>query len=565
MFSDKPVTSIKDALFMKLCGRFPVSLLHARTGNLVDIIYVSGADLVSDVTFGILASYGNRIGAVRMRLMLDGHRLSDKDTLSNAGVVEWSELTIDFEAPYKLLLCISGDSEVEVWDLGGNLEHTLRGHTDEVSSAEFSPDDSLIVTAGCDGTAKLWSAASGLCILTFVGHGDSVNTAVFNHDGTAVLTGSSDGTAKHWSVDSARCIRTLTHVPACKDCVMAALSPRDDGIALTATKKGLILWDLGSGTPIWHQLHSGTHVSRKLDNFSPRGKWLLSISPHLGHDVHVWDVGRTCLHHRRLDGHTAPVSEASFSMDGSQVLTASNDHTAKVWSLSPDRKVRTFQHDSAVFGAAFCPKGLQIVTLSGHSAWLWDICNQSCLRRLFLPHTSLDAAFTPDGEFVWTGHDSSQALWDSASGRQWYWLGLADQTYFAFSRHRGDCKGGERNQHSILCKPKSRKTEACIQAGDMEPAQVCHRMDSQSTTGHVETTWPEGSSTGPTGGCRPAQDMVGHSTGTCVHKITIIFSPAAEGRPANEDERSPRRPNKRRQSDCGLSRPDPETVPSRRA
>ena len=468
----------EDTQSLKQDFLFPVSPLHARTGNLVDTIWVSGTDLVLGVTFRILASYGNRIGAVRLRLMLDGHRLADKDTLNDAGVVEWSELTIDFEALYKLLLCISGDSEVEVWDLGGNLEHTLRGHTDEVSSAEFSPDDSLIVTAGCDGTAKLWSAVSGLCILTFVGHGDSVNTAVFNHDGAAVLTGSSDGTAKHWSVDSARCIRTLTHVPACKDSVTAALSPRDDGIALTATRKGLILWDLGSGTPIWHQLHSGTHVSRKLDNFSPCGKWLLSISAHPGHDVHVWDVGCTCLHHRRLDGHTAPVSEASFSMDGSQVLTASNDHTAKVWSLSPDRKVRTFQHDSAVFGAAFCPKGLQIVTLSGHSAWLWDICNQSCLR-LFLPHTSLDAAFTPDGEFVWAGHDSSQALWDSASGRQWYWLGLADQTYFAFSRHRGGCKGGERNQHSILCKPKSRQTEACIQAGDMELVQARHRMDSQ--------------------------------------------------------------------------------------
>ena len=93
---------------MKQCGLFPVSLLHARTGNLVDIIYVSGADLVSDVMFGTLASYGNRIGAVRLRLMLDGHRLADKDTPNDAGVVRWSMLTIDFDAPYKLPLCIKG-------------------------------------------------------------------------------------------------------------------------------------------------------------------------------------------------------------------------------------------------------------------------------------------------------------------------------------------------------------------------------------------------------------------------------------------------------------------------
>jgi WD40 repeat protein len=64
------------------------------------------------------------------------------------------------------------------------------------------------------------------------------------------------------------------------------------------------------------------------------------------------------------------VLEVSFSMDGSQVPTASDDHTAKVRSLGPDLKVRTFQHDSAVFGASFCPKGLRIVTLSGESAWL---------------------------------------------------------------------------------------------------------------------------------------------------------------------------------------------------
>ena len=86
---------------------------------------------------------------------------------------------------------------METWELRGYLGHTLRGHKDEVNSAEFSPDDSPIVTAGRDGTAELWSAPSGLCIRTFVDHRGEVNSAVFNHDGTAVLTGSSEGTGKH--------------------------------------------------------------------------------------------------------------------------------------------------------------------------------------------------------------------------------------------------------------------------------------------------------------------------------------------------------------------------------
>ena len=98
----------EDTPSMKQDFLFPVSPLRARTGKLADTICVSGADLVSDVTFRILASYGNRIGAVLCRLMLDGHRLADKDTPNDAGVVRWSMLTIDFDAPYKLPLCIKG-------------------------------------------------------------------------------------------------------------------------------------------------------------------------------------------------------------------------------------------------------------------------------------------------------------------------------------------------------------------------------------------------------------------------------------------------------------------------
>lgn len=34
--------------------------------------------------------------------------------------------------------------------------HTLQGHTDSVSCCSWSPDDSLLVTAGFDKTVKLW-------------------------------------------------------------------------------------------------------------------------------------------------------------------------------------------------------------------------------------------------------------------------------------------------------------------------------------------------------------------------------------------------------------------------
>ena len=64
-----------------------------------------------------------------------------------------------------------------------------------------------IVTADEDGTAKIWSSASGACLRTLCGHVFCVVSAVFSPDGNAVLTGSRDRTAALWSVASGMCMR----------------------------------------------------------------------------------------------------------------------------------------------------------------------------------------------------------------------------------------------------------------------------------------------------------------------------------------------------------------------
>ena len=69
------------------------------------------------------------------------------------------------------------------------------GHTRQVNSAVFSPDGQQVLTASRDKTAKVWSAASGACLLTLEGHEDWINSAGFSPDGQQVLTASVDKTA----------------------------------------------------------------------------------------------------------------------------------------------------------------------------------------------------------------------------------------------------------------------------------------------------------------------------------------------------------------------------------
>jgi hypothetical protein len=74
----------------------------------------------------------------------------------------------------------------------------LKGHTDAISSASFSPDGSRIVTASYDRTARVWDARTGAEVLSLKGHTDRVSAASFSADGSRILTASWDNSVKVW-------------------------------------------------------------------------------------------------------------------------------------------------------------------------------------------------------------------------------------------------------------------------------------------------------------------------------------------------------------------------------
>jgi WD40 repeat protein len=72
----------------------------------------------------------------------------------------------------------------------------LKGHTDRIWHAKFSPDGQHIVTASDDKTARIWNAANGQLASELKGHTDRVLHAEFSPDGQRILTASDDGTAR---------------------------------------------------------------------------------------------------------------------------------------------------------------------------------------------------------------------------------------------------------------------------------------------------------------------------------------------------------------------------------
>ena len=116
---------------------------------------------------------------------------------------------------------------------------TLRGHTERLLSAVFSPNGTQVVTASMDRTARIWDPATGAELRVLTGHTDSVLFAAFNHNGTRVVTGSNDGTAKVWGA------RVGDEVPGFRhgDQIYAAsFSPKGDRI-MTSGRDGTKVWN----------------------------------------------------------------------------------------------------------------------------------------------------------------------------------------------------------------------------------------------------------------------------------------------------------------------------------
>ena len=95
-----------------------------------------------------------------------------------------------------------------------------------------------------------------------------------------------------------------------------------------------------------------------------------------GYDKKVAKVGdaRTRVEELSLTGHTDRIISASFSPDGSRIVTASVDGRLKVWDPTTGTEFLSLKgHTGVEWSASFSPDGLRIGTSSKDgTAKVWD-------------------------------------------------------------------------------------------------------------------------------------------------------------------------------------------------
>ena len=102
--------------------------------------------------------------------------------------------SVDF-SPNGSRIVSAANNMAYVWDVP-SLKQTiaLKGHTDEVQSAAFSPDGNHIATASFDTTVRIWDSASGQEKVV-LNHESIVTFVTFSPDGAFVVCDGRRGAA----------------------------------------------------------------------------------------------------------------------------------------------------------------------------------------------------------------------------------------------------------------------------------------------------------------------------------------------------------------------------------
>ncbi len=109
--------------------------------------------------------------------------------------------------------------------------------------------------------------------------------------------------------------------------------------------------------------------------------------------------------------HEAEIQTAVFSPDGSKILTASWDDTAKLWDLTGKLLADFKGHTDDVSSAVFSPDGSKILTASSDkTAGLWDLTGELLAELKGHKAVVTSAVFSPDGKRIITASDDGTVI-----------------------------------------------------------------------------------------------------------------------------------------------------------
>jgi WD40 repeat protein len=367
-------------------GRVTTSLIDVGTRRVRATLRERGVDALAFSPDGSLLATGSTDRTARLWRVPSGRLVH---LLPQRGHV----VAVRFSPRGRSLVTSSTDGSAAVWSVRRGIRMLLlTGSTGAATDAAFSPDGKYVAVAFTDEVARLYDATDGRLLAPLAGHGGPVTSIEFDARSRTIVTGSADGTVRLWSATAGDELVPIDRRPQ-------PVTARFVTDTIVRTVAGRTARDVTVDGRVVHT--SRAAGARPQPARSPNGKLIAMIH---GREVDLRDArsGRVL---RRLARQRSAVTDAEFSPDGRYVVTASDDHLARIYDARSGALVHVLVgHFFPVYAASFSPDGRWVVTASQFTAGLWN-AQTGALVQYLRGHTKplTGASFSPDGRWIVTG------------------------------------------------------------------------------------------------------------------------------------------------------------------
>jgi WD40 repeat protein len=355
----------------------------------------------------------------------------------------------------------SYDGTVRLWDVkSGQALHVLEGHTDKVQALTFSPNGKLLATGGNDKTVRLWDTDSAKTVRIFTGHKSKVFGLRFGAEGHYLTSSSADRTLRVWDIDSGVTLRVLQGhkgrvigitihngqlfsastdgtvnrwdialpsqyvVDLPTEPASSAIAPDSDSVAVGFADGTLRLYSIPNGQILWQQDKVHKRDVQRLA-FNNNGSLLVSAS--LDKTAKLWQVKDGKLQ-QTLSGHTSGVNAVAFSPNGKTIATASYDGQIGLFTVGTEKGqfYKQAHEGEEINSVAFNANGTKLLTASDYGVRLWKVKDTSLTLLQAYPKVHniiMWAALSPDGQrYASVGRNFLVNVYATEDGKQQYSL-----------------------------------------------------------------------------------------------------------------------------------------------
>jgi eukaryotic-like serine/threonine-protein kinase len=315
----------------------------------------------------------------------------------------------------------SADGTIRIWNTDPRSEFALRQLGHYPQRVIFSKDDRFVLSATLPGQLAIWDVATGNQLSVHEGHSGAVFDAALCPGGTQFVSAGQDGTVRLWDVFAEKELRVFGPVKATIRCV--AVFPNSklvlggEGTVSRAALSGtpdqgkVHVWEIGTGKELcnfpahlggvdsiavspdglkvvtgggdgsaklwdvrnWRQIAAFQADPKRVTSvlFTPDGnRW---VSGGASGRVNVWEIG-SAVPSRTFSGLTGEIPYLGISADSRFLLCGTDKGDMRLWDLGSGQEIHSFKAQGRGVAStfAFAQNGRAAINVTSLAVKFWD-------------------------------------------------------------------------------------------------------------------------------------------------------------------------------------------------